>query len=208
MSTAEKQPTGATYDRIIRAALEEFADHGLAGARVDRIAEQAKVNKAMIYYHFKSKEQLYESVVEDHFEKATLEVHRRLDPNQELPDMLRTMAGIYSHIAADRPKIFRLLVREMANPDSKIVAKATQFIEGSGIPNMIMDKIKAERGEGGQLRDVRAKHTLASFIAMHIGYFILAPVLNAALEIKDPESFAADRAETVLDLILYGVMKR
>jgi TetR/AcrR family transcriptional regulator len=54
----------ATRQRILDAALAEFADKGLAGARIDVIAEVARSNKRMIYYYFDSKEQLYIAVLE------------------------------------------------------------------------------------------------------------------------------------------------
>jgi len=49
----------STPDKILKAALVEFAEYGLAGARVDRISKRAGVNKAMLYYHFSSKDNLY-----------------------------------------------------------------------------------------------------------------------------------------------------
>jgi len=55
---------GATRQRILGAALAEFSDKGLAGARIDVIAEAARSNKRMIYYYFDSKEQLYVAVLE------------------------------------------------------------------------------------------------------------------------------------------------
>src|SRR5579871_4461049 len=48
-----------TRGRILDAALKEFAAHGLAGARTERIAAAASVNKALLYYYFESKEKLY-----------------------------------------------------------------------------------------------------------------------------------------------------
>jgi AcrR family transcriptional regulator len=51
-----------TRRRILAAATEEFADHGIAGARVDRIAGAARSNKAMLYAYFGNKEQLFEAV--------------------------------------------------------------------------------------------------------------------------------------------------
>jgi TetR/AcrR family transcriptional regulator len=50
--------------RILDAAERAFADHGMAGARVANIASEAGVNKAMLYYYFGSKEELYEAVLE------------------------------------------------------------------------------------------------------------------------------------------------
>jgi AcrR family transcriptional regulator len=60
----------ATKTNLLRAATDEFAQHGIAGARVDRIAATAGYNKNLIYVHFGSKEQLFDAV----FEAATAEI--------------------------------------------------------------------------------------------------------------------------------------
>ena len=52
----------ATRARLLDAAFEEFAQHGVAGARVDRVAARAGLNKRLIYVHFGNKEQLFEAV--------------------------------------------------------------------------------------------------------------------------------------------------
>jgi len=53
----------ATKAKLLDAALTEFATHGIAGARVDRIAASAGCNKAMIYAYFGSKEDLFDEVL-------------------------------------------------------------------------------------------------------------------------------------------------
>jgi len=52
-----------TRARILDAAVREFSENGLAGARTEQIAEAAGVNKALLYYYFKSKEALYEAAL-------------------------------------------------------------------------------------------------------------------------------------------------
>src|ERR1700704_5465288 len=64
---------------ILRAAAQEFAEHGIAGARIDAIARQAKVNKALLYYYFKDKETLYGAVLDDAFSGLKATVFRVLD---------------------------------------------------------------------------------------------------------------------------------
>jgi AcrR family transcriptional regulator len=63
----ERMPPDATETkrRLMKAAVDEFAKHGLAGARVDRIAETASANKRSIYMHFGTKEELFDKVVAD-----------------------------------------------------------------------------------------------------------------------------------------------
>jgi AcrR family transcriptional regulator len=53
----------ATRARLLAAAVEEFAEHGLAGARVDRLAERAATNKQLIYAYFGSKDGLFDAVL-------------------------------------------------------------------------------------------------------------------------------------------------
>src|ERR1035441_4420677 len=53
-----------TRSRILDAAIHEFSENGLAGARTEQIAEEAGVNKALLYYYFRSKEELYGAALE------------------------------------------------------------------------------------------------------------------------------------------------
>ena len=55
----------ATRARILEAARTEFAEFGIAGARVDRIAERAQANKAQLYAHFGNKDALFDAVLDD-----------------------------------------------------------------------------------------------------------------------------------------------
>ena len=73
----QRDPEGMRL-RILEAAKQEFATHGLAGARVDRIAAKAGANKRMLYYHVGNKEELYLTVLEGAYEKIRAE-ERTLD---------------------------------------------------------------------------------------------------------------------------------
>ena len=65
------RPARVSPDRILAAAALEFAERGYAGARVDRIARRARVNKAMLYYHFHSKQGLYRALLRQIFSRAS-----------------------------------------------------------------------------------------------------------------------------------------
>src|SRR5215813_3009987 len=54
----------ATKELLLAAATEEFAEHGLAGARIDRIAERAGANKRLLYVYFGDKDQIFDAVLE------------------------------------------------------------------------------------------------------------------------------------------------
>jgi AcrR family transcriptional regulator len=67
--TAQVRDPDATKVRILAAAEKEFAKHGLGGARVDRIAAQAKSNKRMLYHYFGNKDALFAITVENAYAK-------------------------------------------------------------------------------------------------------------------------------------------
>jgi AcrR family transcriptional regulator len=79
----QRDPEGMRI-RILEAAKQEFAAHGLAGARVDRIAANAGANKRMLYYHIGNKEDLYLEVLEGAYEKIRAE-ERGLDLEHLVP---------------------------------------------------------------------------------------------------------------------------
>jgi AcrR family transcriptional regulator len=80
---AHPRDPAATQKRILRAAKREFARHGLAGARVDRIALQAKSNKRMLYHYFGNKDALFRRTLEDayaDFREAETALNLEADP--------------------------------------------------------------------------------------------------------------------------------
>jgi AcrR family transcriptional regulator len=91
----------ATRARLLDAAFEEFAQHGLAGARVDRIAEAAQANKRLIYVYYGNKEQLFDTVL-------TQRVGAVFDAVPFTAEDLPGFAGaLFDHLLAS-PKLLRL----------------------------------------------------------------------------------------------------
>jgi AcrR family transcriptional regulator len=104
--------SAATKARIMEAAFREFAAHGLAGARVDRIAENAQANKRAIYDYFGDKEQLFERTLLEVFTRGTEDIPRLWD---DLPEM----AGhIYDYWAADPDRMRLRLWRQLERPQA------------------------------------------------------------------------------------------
>ena len=63
LPVAVTKDSAATKERLLAAATQEFAAHGIAGARIDRIATVARANKQLIYAYFGSKNQLFDTVL-------------------------------------------------------------------------------------------------------------------------------------------------
>lgn len=97
-----RRDSEATRRRILEAAVVEFAEHGIAGARVDRIASSAESNKQLIYQYFGSKDALFRAVLAQELARATEGV--------EFPsDDLERYAGAYFDFAMANPRLMRLV---------------------------------------------------------------------------------------------------
>src|SRR5271157_171628 len=91
-----------TKERILEAALAEFSGHGIAGARVDRIAHAARCNKNLIYIYFEDKESLFTTVLLKHL----LRIH---EEQPFTPDDLPGFAGkVFDWVMAN-PDLMRLM---------------------------------------------------------------------------------------------------
>src|SRR5262245_58924122 len=111
---AARKPAQDTRDRLLTAAREEFAARGFDGAKVDRIARRARINKAMVYYHFPSKAALYLAILREQFaavaEAVTAALAQGGTPREQLSRYIDTIAGV----ALSRPHFPPMWLREIA----------------------------------------------------------------------------------------------
>lgn len=96
-----RRDSAATKLRLLAAATDEFASHGMAGARVDRIAASAQANKRLIYDYFGDKDGLFDAVLEAHIDQTTDAVP------VDGPDLAAYAGRLFDYLA-DHPELLRL----------------------------------------------------------------------------------------------------
>jgi AcrR family transcriptional regulator len=110
----EVRDAAATRAALLAAGAELFAARGFEGAAVERIAERARVNKAMISYHFGGKRRFYVAILSE----ALLELAARLEPlrgSRQAPEAaLREFVAGFAEFATRRPYLVPILARELA----------------------------------------------------------------------------------------------
>ncbi len=109
-----------SHSRILDAAIREFAARGFAGARVDRIAAAARLNKAMLYYHFGSKAGLYRAAIQlrlgalaDHLESVASSSRPAFE---RLDDYIAT----FIRLGLQHPEFAPIMLREVAEGAARI----------------------------------------------------------------------------------------
>lgn len=104
-----------SLQKILIAAKEEFAGHGFNGARIDRIARLAKVNKAMIYYYFKDKNELYEAVIDSIFSKDREKILHNTSFTTSYEKLLYIIQYFFSKMETNKTERCSIIAREMVS---------------------------------------------------------------------------------------------
>lgn len=122
----------ATKSKILGAAVGEFSSYGIAGARIDRIAEAAGANKRSIYVYFENKEGLFSAALDRVIGELVEAVP--LDKN-ELPDYAGRMFDyLLAHPEALRMSMWRQLERPSTGPDDATVyARKVETMTGGDL---------------------------------------------------------------------------
>jgi len=205
--TQDERARLSTRRKILDSARAEFALLGKAGARIDRIAAQAGVNKAMIYYHFDSKDNLYLEMVKDLFTELTEYARRDITGEETLEELLVFLVEIHTRLFTEVEEFKAVMFREMANPNPEVLGRIAAVFGETGIPahitNLILQGI-----ERGKYRPVDPRQALVAFVTLSIGYHIMSPLVNRVLKIEDQKRFLEERKRVVVDMFLNGLKAR
>ena len=205
-SRGEPEKTRAA---ILKAALEEFSNEGVTGARTDEIARRAGVNKALLYYYFKDKEGLYAAALEQVFSGLHEKVSAVLE-RADLPARERLVLCVRTHFdyIASAPVYPRLVQREFMRSTGRALSPAaSKIMERHGKPLYSrLEKLIDEGISNGDFRRVDPIQTVTSIIGTIVFYFISMPAQHFmhAGDPASPERIAARRT-AVLDFICAAI---
>lgn len=188
---------------ILQAAAFEFAEHGIAGARTDSIAREARVNKALLYYYFKDKETLYGAVLDDAFSGLKKAVFQVLDSDLAPRVKILEYAKAYFDFIASNERYPRLMQREMMRAREGQSHHIDKVIKNYIQPIFVrVSEVMKQGIAAGEFRPVNPVHFVPSMVAMIVFYFTNAPMMQKIVGFNPltPERIAERRA-AVLDFI-------
>jgi TetR/AcrR family transcriptional regulator len=203
---APPAPSGDARTAILVAAERVFADSGLAGARIDAIAEAAGVNKALLYYYFDGKDDLYIAVLKDQFcefNRQALEMLTAEGPAQEI--LLRYLSFHFDTIS-QRGRMAPLHQQLLMAGGKAAAALVRKY----SIPRSLALGRLLERGmRNGEFRRADVRHTAVSIIALIVFYFSVSPMVRM-LGHADAYSAAdlARRKAQVLEFVRHGLFEK
>lgn len=208
MENTEKQ---TTEQQILAAAEQEFLAKGYDGARTTSIAQTAGVTHAMLHYYFRTKEQLFERIVDAKFETMSHSMFAIMgDPS--LPIVERIKGGIEAHFdfVAQNPQLPRFIINEIISRPERyevLYKRAGIIIE------TIYRDLQAEidfAAERGEIEGVDIKMLLISIMSMNIFTFLAYPFMEPLMGelMVDREKFLEARKVENVETILRRIKKQ
>jgi TetR/AcrR family transcriptional regulator len=197
---APSERSAETRGRILDAALGEFAAHGLAGARTERIATVAGVNKALLYYYFESKEKLYLAALEmiaGKVRDSTMAVFLREGSAGER--VLRSALNHFDRIMGQQ-EFQSLMQQEMIRLHKGESGVLPLLVKKVFEPTLIMFRSMVREGiAAGELIEADWLQIQLATLGANVFYFLSAPIWRMVTG-DDPllvEALAARRKSIV-----------
>lgn len=182
--SGHEQVTGAAEarDRILAAALAEFSAKGLAGARTEQIAANAGVNKALIYYYFENKDQLYTAALEmvsaNIRDRLMTVFLPRFSPGERI---LRFALNHFDRILTQR-EFQNMMQQEMIRVHRGEAGALSVLVERIFRPLHAMFEATVREGAvSGELIAADSMQILLASLGMNVFYFLSAPVWRLVL---------------------------
>jgi TetR/AcrR family transcriptional regulator len=202
-------------EKIIDTAIEVFAEKGKFGARMEEIAALAGVNKAMVYYYFSTKENLYKEVIQKiqaaHFTFVANKIEYISAHYTSPKDKLVECIKAHFEAVSKNTNYTKILIGALVN-NPEYIHQATENLlkESHAKLHKSLDTILKEGIDAKLFRNVDPLQTQISIMGINLIFFIGKPIGTALLDCpcEDEGKFLEQRINSVIDLVLNGIMCR
>ena len=181
----DKIKTENTETEILIAAKEIFQQKGMAGARMQEIADKAKINKALLHYYYRSKQLLFEAVFKSAFSLLAPQLNKVLNDDSDLFEKIRKFTENYVSFVIKHPYLPNFVIQEL-NKNPEFVQKLRSEKKFPSI-----EKFKLQVSDAinqGIIKPIEAEQLFINIISLNIFPFIGEPLLMTLVNV-DKESY-------------------
>lgn len=197
----------STQHKILQAARKVFTTQGMAGARMQDIADEAAINKALLHYYFRSKDQLFEVIFTEEAQKFFPRINFIFNSELPLQEKIEVFTDAYITEMIENPYLPWFVVNEMnRDPDGFI-----QRLWGKGgkpSPKKFLEQVDNEIKKGN-IRKISPRQLLMNLLSMCIFPFLGRPMFQRNLGINDKEFFTMmnERKKEIPAFIMASIAK-
>jgi len=183
-----------TKNIIMEAATQVFHEKGFNGARMQEIADLAKVNKAALHYYFSTKKDLFKQVFQTSFADLFSSFNTLLNDDLPILDKLDLLIESYFDFALDNIKNIKFILSSIDNNINIIKENISRHNAGMNFFDKIFNELEIEM-EAGTIKYYNPRHLLVNVISMCIFPFIGQPIIIEVNHFSENEisKFIAER---------------
>jgi len=202
-----KTKDNSTEKVILEAALKVFTEKGFAATRMDHIAKEAKINRALLHYYFRSKDKMFDLIFAQRIDEFLSGIAQQMFSEKTLHEKIE---GIVAHeiiMLINHPHLPIFIFQELAQNPNRIVEHAKNAGAHPGeLLKKFSSQVKAEIKKG-TIRNIEPSHLLMSIMSMAIYPFIAKPIIKAMLQFDDTQfiKLMRRRKEEVTDFIFQSL---
>jgi AcrR family transcriptional regulator len=195
-----------TEEKIFNAARIVFQKKGFAGARMQEIADEAGINKAMLHYCFKNKELLFKAVFMNAFGQLAPQINEIFKSNDSVFDKIRKFTHSYISFVMLNPYLPQFVIQEMNNNPEFVMA----FLNNEKRPNpaILIAQIEKEIATG-IIKPINPKQLLLDIFSMTVFPFAAKMMVKGMIQISDAEfnQMMEERKTSIAEQIINSIKK-
>jgi len=195
----------STENKILEAAKNVFVTKGMEGARMQEIADEAGINKALLHYYFRTKERLFEAIFAEIIKFAFPHITRIVKSDVPIVSKIEQVIDAYIDLLIKHPFIPGFVIKELNRDPSGLFKLVVKF----GLnPQIILDEIQLAM-DRGEIIQMPPRHLAANIISMCIFPFAARPIISFILfkdDQKALDTFYSERADIIKQFVINAVV--
>jgi AcrR family transcriptional regulator len=166
-----------TEEKILRAAEKVFQQKGFAGTRMQEVADEAEINKAMLHYYFRSKEKLFRVILTNAIDEVFPVIIGSLGADKDVKSKLHDLVTNFTALLLERPHLPLFIIHELSQNQGK-------FVTDMALRNNAQPYVLAffqqviEEGEAGKIHPINPVQLLLHVLSLTVFPFISRPMVS------------------------------
>jgi len=194
----------STEKIILDAAKKVFLIKGFDGARMQEIADEAKINKSLVHYYFRSKDKLFDAIFAEAFSQFIPKVAQTMASDKDIFEKITIFIDTYIEMFINNPHLPSFILHEINRNPNKIV---DLFIENRINPSQLIETFVEENNKGN-IKPIDPLHLIINMISLCVFPFAAKPILKGFLfknNEKMYEQFIGERKKEVTQFIIRSI---
>lgn len=177
--------TSNTEYLILEAAKTIFIQKGLEGARMQEIADEAGINKALLHYYFRSKENLFEQIFKNALQGFFNTINASIHEEQDIYAFITVFVNKYIRVIRENTFIPNFIINEI-NRNPERIRKLVRFIQ---LDKPAFMQMVEKNIQEGKMTRVASEHLLIDLLGMSIFPIVSRPLVHIYLFNEDEAAY-------------------